>query len=179
MAHGQKMVDVGYFPGARAYFKRAAEAGSAEAALALGGTYDPALVAEIGARGIEPEPAQARAWYERARALGSADAEAKLIALARAAAPSQQADKAPLPAPAIVAAEAKTEAPREEWVELSGAANMREGPSGSAGTIKVAQKGERLRAIGRKGNWVQVSNPATKETGWIYSRFVKTLQAGE
>jgi hypothetical protein len=179
IAHGQKMVDVGYFPGARAYFTRAAEAGSAEAALALGTTYDPAFVAEIGARGIEPEPAQARAWYERARALGSADAEAKLIALARAAAPPQQADKAPLPAPAIVAAEAKTEAPREEWVELSGAANMREGPSGSTGTIKVAQKGQRLRALGRKGNWVRVSDPATKETGWIYSRFVKTLQAAE
>ena len=179
MAHGQKMVDVGYFPGARAYFRRAAEAGSAEAALALGATYDPAFVAEIGARGIEPEPAQARAWYERARTLGSADAEAKLIALARAAAPSQQADKAPLPAPAIVAAEAKTEAPRAEWVKLSGAANMREGPSGSSATIKVAQKGKRLRAIGRKGNWVQVSDPATKETGWIYSRFVETLQTGE
>jgi hypothetical protein len=179
MAHGQKMVDVGYLPGARAYFKRAAEAGSAEAALALGATYDPAFVAEIGARGIEPEPAQARAWYERARTLGSADAEAKLIALARAAAPSQQADKAPLPAPAIVAAEAKTEAPRAEWVKLSGAANMREGPSGSSATIKVAQKGKRLRAIGRKGNWVQVSDPATKETGWIYSRFVETLQTGE
>ena len=179
MAHGQKMVDVGYFPGARAYFKRAAEAGSAEAALALGATFDPTFVAKIGARGLEPEPAQARAWYERARALGSAEAEAKLIALARAAAPPPQAEKAPLPAPAIVAAEAKTQAPRAEWVKLSGAVNMREGPSGASATIKVAQKGERLRAIGRQGNWVQVSDPATKETGWIYSRFVEPVSAGE
>ena len=56
---------------------------------------------------------------------------------------------------------------------------MREGPSGSSATIKVAQKGQRLRAIGRKGNWVQVADPATKETGWIYSRFVEPVAAGE
>ena len=44
IAHGQKMVDVGYLAGARAYFRRAAEAGSADAALALGDTYDPAFI---------------------------------------------------------------------------------------------------------------------------------------
>ena len=43
IAHGNKMVGVGYFPGARAYFGRAAEAGSGEAALAMGETYDPEL----------------------------------------------------------------------------------------------------------------------------------------
>ena len=40
IAHGQKMIDVGYFAGARAYFRRAAEAGSGEAALMLAATYD-------------------------------------------------------------------------------------------------------------------------------------------
>jgi hypothetical protein len=38
--HGQKMVEVGYLAGARAYFKRAAEAGSGEAAVLLGATYE-------------------------------------------------------------------------------------------------------------------------------------------
>ncbi len=40
IGHGQKMIDVGYFAGARAYFRRAAEAGSGEAALMLAATYD-------------------------------------------------------------------------------------------------------------------------------------------
>ena len=37
IAHGQKMVDVGYFAGARAYFKRAAEAGSGASGAAARG----------------------------------------------------------------------------------------------------------------------------------------------
>jgi hypothetical protein len=52
--HGQKMVEVGYLAGARAYFKRAAEAGSGQAALLLGACYDPAFVEKIGAQGIKP-----------------------------------------------------------------------------------------------------------------------------
>ena len=78
MAHGQKMVDVGYLAGARAYFRRAAEAGSADAALALGDTYDPAFIANLGARGIKADVLQARTWYERARELGSENAQARL-----------------------------------------------------------------------------------------------------
>jgi TPR repeat protein len=84
MAHGQKMVDVGYLAGARAYFRRAAEAGSGEAALALGDTYDPAFIDHIGAHGIKADVAQARTWYERARELGSEDAKARLEQLKNA-----------------------------------------------------------------------------------------------
>jgi hypothetical protein len=78
LAHGHKMVQVGYLAGARAYFRRAAEAGSAEAALALGETYDQDFIESIGAHGIKPDLAQARNWYERARELGSQEAKAKL-----------------------------------------------------------------------------------------------------
>jgi TPR repeat protein len=78
LAHGHKMVQVGYLAGARAYFRRAAEAGSADAALALGETYDQNFIDSIGAHGIKPDPTQARTWYERARELGSQDAKAKL-----------------------------------------------------------------------------------------------------
>lgn len=78
MEHGHKMVEVGYLAGARAYFRRAAEAGSGDAALALGDTYDPVFIDSIGAHGIKADVAQARTWYERARELGSEDAKAKL-----------------------------------------------------------------------------------------------------
>jgi hypothetical protein len=78
IAHGQKMIDVGYLAGARGYFKRAAEAGSADAALALGATYDPNFISDIGVKGIKGDLAEARAWYERARELGSVSAQEKL-----------------------------------------------------------------------------------------------------
>jgi len=78
LAHGHKMVEVGYLAGARAYFRRAAEAGSADAALALGETYDQNFIDSIGAHGIKPDLAQAQTWYERARELGSEEANAKL-----------------------------------------------------------------------------------------------------
>jgi len=78
LAHGRKMVQVGYLAGARAYFRRAAEAGSADAALALGETYDQNFIDSIGAHGIKPDLAQAQTWYERARELGSEEANAKL-----------------------------------------------------------------------------------------------------
>ena len=56
IALGHKMIDVGYFAGARAYFKRAAEAGSGDAALLLGATFDPEFIAKIGAQGIKADP---------------------------------------------------------------------------------------------------------------------------
>ena len=68
----------GYLAGARAYFRRAAEAGSADAALALGDTYEPAFIENLGARGIKADVLQARTWYERARELGSENAQARL-----------------------------------------------------------------------------------------------------
>ena len=81
MAHGRKMIDVGYFAGARAYYRRAAEAGSGEAALAVGATYDPDIIARMGVQGIKPDRAQAAKWYARAAGLGVADRDATLSRL--------------------------------------------------------------------------------------------------
>lgn len=68
--HGRKMVEVGYIAGARAYFQRAAEAGSPEAAAALAATYDPEALKAMHAHGIKPDAAQAAFWYARAEELG-------------------------------------------------------------------------------------------------------------
>ena len=78
------------------------------------------------------------------------------------------------PVPVVPAEPAS--AGKEEWVELSGYVNVRKAPSQTAETLRIAQKGERLRVIGRKGNWVQVTDPATSKTGWVYSRFIETAQ---
>jgi len=197
IAHGQKMIDVGYFAGARAYFRRAAEAGSGEAALLLAATYDQESIDKIGAQGIKADPSEARAWYERAKQLGVEGAEAKLAALKEA---WSDHGTAPTPAPApedvappavLAEAEPPSEADasvsgigvvpvptgKDEWVALVGYANVRAAPSSNADTLRVAEKGAKLRVTGRKGNWVQVTDPATTEVGWVYSRFVETAQS--
>jgi SH3-like domain-containing protein len=37
----------------------------------------------------------------------------------------------------------------------------------------IVDRGLKMRVTGRNKNWVQVSDPATAATGWIYSRFLK------
>lgn len=56
-----------------------------------------------------------------------------------------------------------------KWIRPSTSVNLRKGPSSSAAIIKVVEKATKLRAIERKKGWVQVTNPATSETGWIYA----------
>ena len=203
IAHGRKMVDVGYFPGARAYFQRAAEAGSADAALSVGKTYDPAFIKEIGAQGIKPDTRQARIWYERAKALGNKDADAQLNELAKEEALAAiAAANAPKPAeptitPAVNAAPKSEDAPAlpaadspkptadrvalepnrtgaisPEWVEISSPVNVRSAPTPQSEPIKIAEPGKRYQATARQGSWVQVTDPTTSETGWVYARYV-------
>ncbi len=69
---GQAMMARGDISGARLLFTRAAQAGSAEAALAMARSFDGAVLAGLGARGIRPDPAQAEHWYRRAAELGAA-----------------------------------------------------------------------------------------------------------
>jgi hypothetical protein len=79
LKHGQELIAEGNFPVGRLVLARAAEAGSASAALALGGTYDPNMKEIAGARpDAPPDTAMARAWYEKAKDLGSAEAGRRL-----------------------------------------------------------------------------------------------------
>jgi TPR repeat protein len=71
------------FASARVTLRRAAEAGNAEAALALGTTYDPSALRQLGAVGIAADVAEAREWYEKAVKFGSAAAAQKLAKLSQ------------------------------------------------------------------------------------------------
>ena len=61
----------------------AAEARDAQAALALGATYDPVVLRSLGIFGVTPDVALARSWYEKARAYGSTEAPRRLELLAK------------------------------------------------------------------------------------------------
>jgi TPR repeat protein len=71
MSHGRDLERVGYLAGARLFFRRAAEGGSAVAAHALGETYDPVEFQKLDVHGMTPDPALAAKWYGRAKVLAA------------------------------------------------------------------------------------------------------------
>jgi hypothetical protein len=80
----QKLLTEGEVGAARALLQHAGEAGDARAALALGGTYDPIILAILQARGVAADVSSARDWYKKASDLGSQEAQERLRLLASA-----------------------------------------------------------------------------------------------
>jgi len=79
MQKGNEHLADGNVSAARLMFERAAEAGLAQAAMALAATFDADELARLSVRGgIQPDAGEARRWYERALQLGAADAESRL-----------------------------------------------------------------------------------------------------
>src|SRR3984885_10308292 len=81
LKRGKDAFSTGDLAAARLLLRRAAEAGSAEAALAPGATVDPLVLRRLGAIGAAPDAAQARQWYQKAGALGSPTASQPLAQL--------------------------------------------------------------------------------------------------
>jgi hypothetical protein len=81
MQRAKGFLATGDLMSARLLLERAADAQEADAALMLAQTYDPDLLGAADVRNIVPEPAKARAWYQKAAQLGSADAQRRLAQL--------------------------------------------------------------------------------------------------
>lgn len=77
-AKGKELLEQGNIQPARMLFRRAADQGLAESALALGSTYDPVELAKLKVFGLQPDVAAARRWYDRARQLGAVEAADRL-----------------------------------------------------------------------------------------------------
>jgi TPR repeat protein len=81
---GKDFLKEGDFPAARLLLKRAADAGSAQAALVLGSTYDPSVIKQLGAVSVTPDIDSGLKWYQIAADRGSADAADHYANLLRA-----------------------------------------------------------------------------------------------
>jgi hypothetical protein len=82
LKQGEQFAGAGDLASARVVLNRAAQAGDATAALALGATYDPVVLAKIGVVGFRADVEQARSWYRKAESLGSSEATRRLEVLA-------------------------------------------------------------------------------------------------
>jgi hypothetical protein len=78
LKRGKDLIASGDLAAARLVLQRAAGANHAEAALALGATYDPFVLRELKVYGFTPDAAMARVWYEKAIELGSPAAPRRL-----------------------------------------------------------------------------------------------------
>ena len=67
-----------------------------------------------------------------------------------------------------------TEDVAANWVRPSAYVNLRDGPTSTARVVSVVAKGAKLRVVARKRGWVQVADPNTSQSGWIYSDYVET-----
>jgi hypothetical protein len=67
--------------GARAIFEVLAAKGDADAAIAMGETYDPVVLAQLFVKGLQPDEGKAIMWYKKAEELGDQRAKIRLNAL--------------------------------------------------------------------------------------------------
>ncbi len=81
LTRAKSLLAAGDIPSARLLLERAADAQDAGAALMLARTYDPDVLGTQDTRNITPDPAMARAWYQKAGQLGSTDAQRRLAQL--------------------------------------------------------------------------------------------------
>lgn len=83
ITRGEELIAQGDIAGARLMLARAAEAGDARSALALGATYDADVLRKLGVLGVAADAAKARAWYAKAAEFGSGEATRRLEQIAQ------------------------------------------------------------------------------------------------
>jgi hypothetical protein len=59
-----------------------------------------------------------------------------------------------------------------EWMVTKAPVDMHAKAEQSSETVKVADKGLKVKVVARDKNWIQVTDPKTSTTGWIYNRFL-------
>jgi len=133
-------------------------------------TADPK--ANIDAFAIKNELAETQVWDERSQEPGAMGVEQRLANPEAAKATSGD----PVPLPTRRPAQTANDGVDSNWIKPLAFVNLREGPSPSAPVISVVAKGAKLRVIGRKHRWVQVTHPATSESGWIYGGNAATVR---
>jgi hypothetical protein len=84
IGRSEKLISEGYVEAARLLLQPAAEAQDARAALALGASYDPTMLAKLQVRGVASDVSVAIDWYKKAQDFGSPEARQRLKSLTTA-----------------------------------------------------------------------------------------------
>jgi TPR repeat protein len=102
IGRSETLISEGDVEAARILLHRAAEARSARAALTLGATYDPIMLAILHVHGVTADVSRARDWYEKANEFGSQEALQRLNVLVTPAPQSAATETlSPPPTPSV------------------------------------------------------------------------------
>ena len=63
-----------------------------------------------------------------------------------------------------------------ELLKVNSAADIHSGPSALAERIGIAHAGAEVQVASRHSGWVQIIDPWSSRTGWIYSKFLAPLE---
>jgi type II secretory pathway predicted ATPase ExeA len=83
LINGNLWLERGDIASARLFYQEAANAGSVQAMVAVGKTYDPIILNQLGIRGFRPDPVQAAEWYLKANKAGESESTERLKELSR------------------------------------------------------------------------------------------------
>jgi hypothetical protein len=89
-----------------------------------------------------------------------------------AEAPVKEASPPITPTPAHPAGEPSPTIPQDEFVTITSAAIIRNGPSSSADIIGRAHTGAKARVAATDSGWAQIVDPASGNKGWVESSFL-------
>jgi hypothetical protein len=62
-----------------------------------------------------------------------------------------------------------------EWAKVVLAARVHTQGSVSSPTVRIYSPGTNLQVVRREGGWLQVSDPATLERGWVLDKYVSSI----
>jgi curved DNA-binding protein CbpA len=98
IGQSEKLIAAGNVEAARSLLQPVAESHDARAALVLGSTYDPIVLANLQEHGVAADVSLALGWYKKAQEFGSVEAQGRLKLLsARAAEPKKHVFHRPPP----------------------------------------------------------------------------------
>lgn len=83
LMNGNLWLERGDIASARLFYQEAANAGSVPAMVAVGKTYDPVILNQLGIRGFRPDPVKAAEWYLKANKAGDSESAERLNELRR------------------------------------------------------------------------------------------------
>jgi TPR repeat protein len=81
LMNGNLLFERGDIASARLFFQEAANAGSVQAMVAVGKTYDPNILSQLGIRGFSPDPVKAAEWYVKANQAGDSESAERKFSL--------------------------------------------------------------------------------------------------
>jgi DnaJ domain len=96
IGRSERLLSEGEGEAARILLRPAVDAHDARAALALGATYDPIMLAILQARGVPADASLAPDWYKKAKELGSREAQRRLRLLATLTEPKKRVVRPPV-----------------------------------------------------------------------------------